>query len=253
MSLNESPLEYPDTSMGAVNTITKGGHPPLSPKHGKVRIRFRKDGPLRFISHNDLLRCWDRLLRRTGLPIRFSEGFHPKPYLSSPLSLALGLIGLEEILDIELTEDLPVMLVRQRLEQASIAGLTVVGVTRVPVKARARVIAAEYLCPLPPGTPMPGLRARVDELLATDSVILERRLPGKPIRSFDLRPLIENLQLTNEEFRFWLRVSPQGTARPEEILRAVGLAELLDQGVVITRSRLRLDPLDDESACVPIH
>ena len=78
--------------------------PPVvqEPPREKFRILFRKDGPLRFISHHDLLRCWERLLRRAELPLRFSQGFHPKPRLSFPIALSLGAIGAQEILEIEL-------------------------------------------------------------------------------------------------------------------------------------------------------
>jgi len=71
----------------------------------KVRIRFRKAGDLRMVSHHDLMRCFARMLRRAALPFRSSEGFHPKPRLSFPLSLALGIVGCEEVVDLELDED----------------------------------------------------------------------------------------------------------------------------------------------------
>src|ERR1700756_418971 len=53
----------------------------------KVRIRFRKDGDLRFVSHHDLMRSFERMLRRAGLPFRSTSGFNPKPRLIFALSL----------------------------------------------------------------------------------------------------------------------------------------------------------------------
>ena len=63
----------------------------------RVRMRFRKQDELRLISHHDLLRTFERWLRRAGLPLRRSEGFHPKPKLSFPLAMALGIAGLDEV------------------------------------------------------------------------------------------------------------------------------------------------------------
>ncbi|HEX3724775.1 MAG TPA: TIGR03936 family radical SAM-associated protein, partial [Pirellulales bacterium] len=59
----------------------------------RVRIRFRKQGDLRLLGHRDLLRAWERLLRRTGLELRMSAGFHPRPKINFPSALAVGIAG----------------------------------------------------------------------------------------------------------------------------------------------------------------
>ncbi len=70
----------------------------------RFRLRFRKREDLRWISHHDLVRTVERWLRRAGLPLRRSEGFHPKPKLSFPSALALGIAALDEVMEFELTE-----------------------------------------------------------------------------------------------------------------------------------------------------
>ena len=65
--------------------------PPVA--RDKVRIRFRKDGSLRLLSHHDLLRTFERMLRRANLPYHRTQGFHPHPRLVFALSLPLGVIG----------------------------------------------------------------------------------------------------------------------------------------------------------------
>ena len=60
----------------------------------RVRIRFRKSGDLRLIGHRDLVRAWERAFRRAALPLGMSEGFHPKPRMSIPAALGLGIEGL---------------------------------------------------------------------------------------------------------------------------------------------------------------
>ncbi|MCL2743845.1 MAG: TIGR03936 family radical SAM-associated protein [Planctomycetaceae bacterium] len=73
----------------------------------RVRLRFSKSGNLRYIGHNDLLRSFESLFRRVRLPLARSSGFHPKIRMSSPSALALGIEGLDEVLELEFTEETP--------------------------------------------------------------------------------------------------------------------------------------------------
>ena len=65
---------------------------------------FRKQGDLRLIGHRDLMRCLERLFRRAGLALGMSQGFHPKPRMTFPLALAVGIEGDDEVMELELTE-----------------------------------------------------------------------------------------------------------------------------------------------------
>ncbi|QDU63652.1 hypothetical protein Pan216_45330 [Planctomycetes bacterium Pan216] len=206
----------------------------------KVRIRFRKVGPLRFIGHQDLLQCWERLLRRTQLPLRYSEGFHPKPRVSSPLSLGLGIEGRDEIIEVELAPMPPLESVDEALRRQAVPGLEIVSVTRHPSKERARVTAVEYSLQLPPGTPSAPLRELATEALAASTLETHRRRPGKPDRTIDLRPWLLDLAVDDHQVRFRTAVTEKGTARPEEILSLLGLDHATEQGAVLVRSRVEL-------------
>ena len=59
----------------------------------RMRIRFTKQGDLRWLSHRDLMRTWERLFRRAGVPLGMTEGFHPKPRMNFPSALAVGIAG----------------------------------------------------------------------------------------------------------------------------------------------------------------
>lgn len=72
-----------------------------------VRVEYKKYGPLVFISHLDLIRCWDRIIRRSGIPFVFTEGFHPRPKFSFAPPLPVGFEGEREILDIALKAPFP--------------------------------------------------------------------------------------------------------------------------------------------------
>ena len=70
----------------------------------KFRFRFSKSGTLRLVSHHDLMRCAERMLRRAAVPFKSTAGFHPTPRLVFALSLPLGVVGRDEVVELELTE-----------------------------------------------------------------------------------------------------------------------------------------------------
>ena len=67
------------------------------------RIRFEKAERMRFLSHHDLMRLFERAFRRTGLPLRMTEGYNPHPVISFPTALALGIESLDEVVEFELS------------------------------------------------------------------------------------------------------------------------------------------------------
>lgn len=73
-----------------------------APRPNRIRIRFSKYGPIRFTSHRDVARVWERALRRTGIPVAYSEGFSPRPRLRFGLALATAHESCGEYLDIDL-------------------------------------------------------------------------------------------------------------------------------------------------------
>src|SRR5437016_13121789 len=103
----------------------------------KVRIRFRKTGDLRLISHHDLMRCFERMLRRAGLPFHSTEGFNPKPRLVFAMPLPLGVVGLQEAADLELDEAMAPDEIRERLAREAPAGLEILTVCRIDARATA--------------------------------------------------------------------------------------------------------------------
>lgn len=71
----------------------------------KQRVRFTKLGKIRFLSHRDIARVWERGLRRAGVPVAYSEGFSPRPRISFGLALSTGYESLGEYLDVDLAAD----------------------------------------------------------------------------------------------------------------------------------------------------
>src|ERR1700676_3544117 len=89
----------------------------------KVRLRFSKSGDLRLVSHHDLLRCLERLLRRAEVPVAQSQGFNPRPKIVFTLALALGIEGRREVRELALAEPMEPAEVRRRLCASAPPGL----------------------------------------------------------------------------------------------------------------------------------
>jgi radical SAM-linked protein len=203
----------------------------------KVRIRFRKDGDLRLVSHHDLMRTFERMLRRAGLPVRSTSGFHPKPRLVFALSLPLGVVGRDEVAELELMEPVDPADIRERLNRQAPSGLEILTVQRIDPKAGARVRRAGYRIAFPSGRAA-GLPERIAALLSADECWVERTRPHH--RRYNLRPYLDQLRLEPDALEMDLLVTPTGTARAEEVLQLLGLDDLLASGLILQRTRLEL-------------
>jgi radical SAM-linked protein len=208
------------------------------PPRFKVRFRFRKSGDLRFLSHHDLLRCFERLLRRAALPVRSTAGFNPRPRLVFALSLPLGVVGCEEIADLELTEDLPALEVLARLRRHAPPGLEFLSASAVAPNAKIQVRSLCYRLPLA-ADQLDRARARVSALMEQEEVWVRREKPT-PGR-VNLRPTLRELRVTSDALEMHLWLLPQGTARPAELLELLELTDVLDAGGVLERTGLELE------------
>lgn len=204
----------------------------------KFRIRFQKAGDLRFLSHHDLMRLFERMLRRAGLPFRSTEGFHPKPKMAFASALALGIIGHEEVVEIEFDGELDEEEVRNRLQAQAPTGLGITLARRIDPKTRAHACRVQYRVPLDRGR-TDELNERVGQLLEQPQCWVQRDRPHP--RPVDIKPFLLRFFINDDSLTMELKVTPQGTARPEEILRLLGLEDLLLAGTVLERTKLELE------------
>lgn len=219
------------------------------PFRAKVRFRFQKAGDLRLVSHHDLMHCFERMFRRAGLPVPRTQGFNPRPRMWFAQSLALGLVGLREVLELELSEPLSAEEVLERLSRQCPPGLAIDSAKLVGAKASGQVRRAWYRMPL--ATPVDGLPERIAAFLQETSHWVERSRPQK--RRFDLRPYVNEVQARADGLHMNLWVTPNGAGRPEEVAVAVGLGDLVQQGAVLERTDLELfDELTEEAALIPM-
>lgn len=101
----------------------------------KKRVYFDKYGEMKFISHLDLLRFFERLFNKAEIPVKYSEGFHPRPKMSFGSPISLGTEAYNEIMDFETDAEISNEEVVKRLNESSVLGFKVHKVEEVPRKS----------------------------------------------------------------------------------------------------------------------
>ncbi len=204
----------------------------------RVRIRFAKQGDLRLIGHRDLMRCFERVFRRAGLAMSFSQGFHPKPRMAFPAALAVGIEGLDEVMEVELAESATAEDLLRRLSPHTPPGLELRAAEVLPEGSpKARIQSLRYEASIP--SPQPDeLPERIERLLSASSWPITR--PNRRV-SIDLRPLVLELALANDGLTMRLDVAQRGgSAGPRDVLAALGLDDLERQGARLRRTAVEV-------------
>ena len=197
----------------------------------RLRIRYSKKGKVRFISHRDVARIWERVLRRVGVSVAYSQGFSPRPKLSFGLALSTGHESEAEFLDLELSdEDGDWTAVRgedlaARLRAALPVGLDVVAIA--PVEKGDSLQQAVTSCTWAievDDVDREYMDAWVAGVLSREEIVVERERKGKPVVE-DLRPHVLALDVTGTTetgIRLSADLGTQPRAlRPTELLAAV--------------------------------
>jgi radical SAM family uncharacterized protein/radical SAM-linked protein len=175
-------------------------HPlPGDEERFKVRLRLRKDGKARFVGHLEFMTLFHRAVRRAGLPVRFSAGFHPAPRISFPDALPTGVESDAEIIDLELYRPLgareAVEALNRQLPEGfrALEGAALHWKTPSPSVSIGKTI---YRVTLP--TPEPaGLAGRLNDFLAQQEVQVHRE-KGRRTQLLDLRAGVVDLRLEND-------------------------------------------------------
>src|SRR5215471_10697141 len=182
-----------DPPQDALGPPSEKGPDPLA-NRAKVRIRFKKGGDLRLVSHHDLMHVFERMFRRAALPFHSTEGFNPKPKMAFALSLALGVEGHVEVVELVLEEELPLEEVQARLVAQAPARLEILTVRRVDTRASAQPRRACYRIKVPADR-CSGLEERITAVLAETHCWVERQRPQP--RRIDIRPYLRAIAVAD--------------------------------------------------------
>ena len=218
---------------------------PIGPRQ-RLRITFGRGDPIKYITHLDIMRLWERLLRRARLPVSYSTAQPPRPRLALAAPLAVGVTSEGELLDVFMDARLPLVQLSRRLAAECPPGITVAQVQEVGLglpSLQSLVRFSEYRVTVPASLSA-EMQQRIAALLAA-TTLPRQRLREKETRSYDLRPQIDSLWIANWDsahgvLGMLLQTDERAAGRPDEVLSALGA-----EAEAIHRVKLILAPPKD--------
>ena len=195
----------------------------------RLRIRFKRGEEIKYISHLDLIRLWQRALNRAGVAIAYSEGFNPHPRMSLAAPLALGVTSEAELMDIVLSKwssphTFTSSVSRQLPQGIEISQVYNTALTMPSLQSQVRF--AEYNVTVETDKSREAIESALNELLAKDILPWEHQRDTGP-RRYDLRKLIDDIWLIDCRkdacnLGMRLRCDSSGSGRPEQVAAALG-------------------------------
>jgi len=213
-------LGDPAREAAALDTISVQPAGDSKPKIIKrVQINYAKEGPARFLSHLETVDVFVRALRRIGLEIRSSQGFHPMPKISFASPLPVGLTSRDEYLEVELIEPPEVNKIRLSLSQALPRGFKVLDLLESPLnQARPKAVGSKFHITAREAV----FSSKTYEQMNERSAIIVTKQGKKGTRRIDLKPLIRELKvLTGRELEITLLFGVRGSVRAEEAVQTL--------------------------------
>lgn len=223
--------------------------PPPPPVVARMRIRYAKRGRLRFTSHRDFARAFERALRRAEVPMGYSAGFSPHPKISYLGASPTGAASEAEYLEIGLRTEVDPEQIRTALDAALPPGLDILQcIVATGASLADRIDASRWRIELP-GLDSATLERAVREFCSRDSVIVERvTLKGR--RELDARAAVVRVETASAPGCAILdlvvrQVTP--AVRPDDVLTALGAVAGLTEPLTSRSTRLAQGRLDDIS------
>jgi radical SAM-linked protein len=215
----------------------------------RVRLRFSISGDSRFLSHLETVRVFSRAARRAGLPIRFSQGFHPQPKIAFGPALPVGVESRDEYVDMEFTKSISPSVVKDRLNRALPPGIEVFAGQEISLKTPAitdSLYETSYAVSCIGGPNFDSFSTR--DLAAAVKKFLERRSvehvrcrKGKK-SVVDMRPAIAHISLADDRtLTMTIRAEKNRSVRPSEVLEALfELPQGAGSGLFFCKTRMEL-------------
>jgi radical SAM-linked protein len=221
-----------------------------APPVQRLRIRYAKRGRLRFTSHRDFSRAFERAVFRARVPMAYSSGFNPHPRISYAGAAPTGSASEAEYLEIALAETVDPTAIHRSLDEAMPDGLDVLQVVESPGGGLADLLEASRWVMDLPATPLEEGERAVAGFLAEEAVLVER-MTKKGLRSFDCRAAVVTLVATPQGEGCRLDLVLRHTVpavRPDDVLSGLRSSTDLDPGPAPLLTRLAQGPLTDDGS-----
>jgi len=198
----------------------------------RLRVKFKRGEEIKFISHLDLIRLWQRALHRAGIPLAYSQGFSPHPRISLAAPLALGVTSEAELMDISTARLVSPHFFTAAINQQLPSGIEILQVLQISPNQpslQSQVCYAEYRVRVETEKKPEEVESALDTLLSAEHLPWQHRR-DTGIRSYDLRVLIDDLWLIDCNLPcctigMKLRCGNSGSGRPEQVALALGFTQ----------------------------
>lgn len=192
-----------------------------------LSVRFKIGGSLRFLSHAEMLRVFQRACVRAGIRVRHSEGFNPRPKLSLPLPRPVGVESNDELLCLHVIDEADEARIHSDLAAQLPEGCELLSVNIARPGISFQPCSATYILPIRPKNVNERMQTTVERLLGSESLQIRRRMDAKGLRikNVDVRVFLKSIKLDNRNIMIEYKISPAGSIRMNEILELLELDE----------------------------
>ena len=191
----------------------------------KARIKFRKYGAMKFIGHLDIMRFFQKVMRRADIPIAFTGGFSPHMIMSFANPLGVGVTSDGEYFDVELSETIDMEEAVTRMNQVMVEGIDIVNM--VPISDDKRqtgmsiVAAADYLSTFKVDHLPDDWKQRVASFMEQDEICIVKKTK-KSEKEVDIKPMIYKLEVRDDAIYMLVATGSVENLKPELVMQAFG-------------------------------
>ena len=194
----------------------------------RLRVTFSRHDPLKYISHLDMMRLWERVLRRAQIPIAYSEGFAPRPKISLAAPLPFGVTSDAELMDVHLRQAISPHLFMKQVSHILPPGLDIKAVTQVGLgqpSLQSQLRFIDYEVRTETARSKQELEGIIGDFLAREHLIWQRQR-DTGVKEYDLRSAVAQLRLVEvapgqARLSMRLRSDSTITGRPEDVCAAL--------------------------------
>ena len=226
----------------------------------KARIKFRKKGDMKFIGHLDIMRYFQKAIRRAEIPIAFTSGYSPHMIMSFANPLGVGLTSDGEYFDIELTEPIASREAVKRLNEQMVDGMEIVSFVQIPDDKKSKgmsiVAGADYLSSVKNGSLPEDLAEKLEAFYAQNEICVVKKTK-KSEKEVDIRPMIYKLECRNGGIYMRVAAGSVQNLKPELVTEAFArYLGMDDEEVAFTHHRLETfaesEDADGKTVLVPL-
>ena len=216
----------------------------------KARIKFRKYGAMKFIGHLDIMRFFQKVMRRADIPIAFSGGYSPHMIMSFANPLGVGVTSDGEYFDIELTDEIDMNLAVERMNQVMVEGIDVVNMVQISDEKKRTgmsiVAAADYLSSLRHGEFPENWKEKAEGFMAQPEITILKKTK-KSEKETNIKPMIYKFGIQDDAVFMQVATGSVENLKPEVVMQAFCQYLGMDlEGLAFAHHRVEVYAFDEE-------